>query len=85
MSKIDTAKVIDFLNNKWGGQTCPMCRKGNWSVSEDIFEMRKFNNGNLVIGGPEAKIIPLVPITCSNCGKVVFVNAIVAGLISNNA
>lgn len=80
MSKIDSNKVITFLQDKWKGRTCPMCQNGNWSVSEQIFEIREFHDGNLALGG---SIFPVIPITCSNCGNVFFVNAIVAGLIKN--
>ena len=83
MSKIDRDKLIRFLQEKWQGRTCPMCQHGNWNVSEQVFEMREFNDGNLRLGG-NSSILPLIPVTCSKCGNTIFVNAIVAGLVKNN-
>lgn len=60
-----------------------MCQSGNWSVSSEVFELREFNGGNLVISG-NSSIIPIIPITCSNCGNIIYINAILAGIIGNN-
>lgn len=83
MAKIDYSKVINFIQTKWHNKMCPMCQNSNWSVSDQVFEMREFNGGNLVISG-DSSIIPVIPITCSNCGNIIFVNAILAGLVKNN-
>lgn len=45
-----------------------------------IFELREFNDGNFVLG-PNSAITPVIPVTCSNCGNTVFVNALIAGLL----
>jgi len=77
--KVDSEKIINHLKTKWGGRPCQMCGIGSWNVSDSIFELREFNAGNMVLGnGP---LIPVVPITCDNCGNTVFINAIKAGLI----
>ena len=34
----------------------------------------------MVIGG--SALVPVVPITCGNCGNTVLINAIVAGLVN---
>ena len=81
MSKYNQPQVIDFLNEKWKGKGCPMCGRRSLSLSENIFEIREFNDGNFVVGG---QIIPLIPITCSNCGHTIFVNAIVVGAVERN-
>jgi len=80
--KIDSEKLLSHLKSKWQGRSCQMCGTGNWNVSDSIFELREYNQGNLVIGG--GPIIPVVPITCDNCGNTVFINAIKAGLIEQN-
>lgn len=80
--KIDNDKIIAHLNSKWEGRNCQMCETGKWSVSDSIFELREYNQGNMVIGsGP---IIPIVPVICENCGNTILVNAIKAGLIEPN-
>lgn len=80
MTDSKSEKIIKHLSDKWKGRSCPMCGAGNWNVSDKVFEIREFHDGNLVLGsGP---IIPLVPVTCDNCGNVILVNAIVAGSVS---
>jgi hypothetical protein len=78
MAKIDAKKLIQHLTTKWHGRTCPICTVGSWNVQDSSFELREFNGGNMVIGGP---IIPVVPVICSNCGNTVLINAIMAGLV----
>jgi predicted nucleic-acid-binding Zn-ribbon protein len=79
MSDVKSEKFIDYLKTKWRGQKCPMCGTGNWNVSDKVFELREFHDGNVVIGnGP---IVPIVPVTCDNCGNTVLVNAIVSGAV----
>jgi predicted nucleic-acid-binding Zn-ribbon protein len=82
MSKFDTKKFITFITEKWGGKSCPMCGKGPWSVQEKVFQLTEFHDGNMVIGGP---LMPLVPVTCNNCGYTVVVNAIIAGAVTTPA
>ena len=81
MSKVESADVIKFLNDKWKGVACPLCGGLEWSVSDRIFEMREYNGGNLVIGGANAMITPVIPVTCSNCGNTVLINALAAGVL----
>lgn len=80
--KVDSNKLISHLKLKWQGRPCQMCGTGDWTVSDSIFELREYNLGNLVIGG--GPIVPVVPITCDNCGNTLFINAIKAELIDTN-
>lgn len=82
MAKYNKQKFVDFLNQKWNGHDCPVCGGGPWNVSDDIFEIRDYNNGNLVIGG--GPIIPVIPVTCMNCGNTIFINAILAGVVKRD-
>lgn len=78
MSNIDSEKLIQHLKTKWAGRNCPLCNKGNWNVSDKVYELREFHGGNLIIGG--TPIVPVLPVTCDNCGNTILVNSIVAGL-----
>jgi hypothetical protein len=80
MTKIDGTRLIEHLRQKWMGRPCPMCGVGNWNVQDTTFELREFNEGNLIVGG--GPIIPIVPVICSNCGNTVLVNALSAGLVT---
>lgn len=59
----------------WGGN--------NWNIEDKIFELREFNNGNLILGGGNSSIIPLLAITCTQCGNTQFLNALMCGAIDN--
>lgn len=79
MTEIDIQKLIKFLKDKWGSVECPLCHSNRWTVQNRVFELREFHRGGMVIGsGP---IVPVVPITCENCGNTVLVNAIIAGVV----
>lgn len=81
MNKINGQELINYLNDKWHGARCPLCGEGNWSVTDKVFELREFNDGNFVLGGPNSAITPVIPVTCANCGNTVFINALVTGLL----
>ncbi|MBT5492061.1 hypothetical protein HOK00_07455 [bacterium] len=74
-------EVIKFLGEKWKTTECPMCKDTSWSISENIFELREYSDGNLIIGN--VPIVPIVPVTCNNCGNTIMINAIVANITSN--
>ena len=46
-----------------------------------VFELREFHQGSLALGTP---IMPLVPVTCENCGNVVLISAVKAGALESN-
>ena len=81
MKKIDTQEIIDFIHDRWRNSLCPMCGGDEWSISDKVFELREFNEGNIVLGGPNSAITPVIPVTCRNCGNTVFINALVAELL----
>ncbi len=82
MADVKSDKLIKHLSDKWKGKACPMCGTGNWNVSDKVFELREYQDGNMVIGN--VPIVPIIPVTCDNCGNAVMVNAIIAGAISND-
>ncbi|NQT96572.1 MAG: hypothetical protein HQ562_02405 [Candidatus Marinimicrobia bacterium] len=79
MGNINPQQVIEHLQSKWGESKCPLCNSGKWSVSDNIYELRQYNKGKLVIG--KIPIVPVIPITCDNCGNTILVNAIIVKAI----
>jgi hypothetical protein len=61
---------------------CISCQGNDWTVTTNVFELREFEGGNLVIGGASL-ILPVIPLTCNTCGLILFFNAINLGLIEN--
>ena len=81
MDKKDSEKLIQLLKSKWQEQQpCPMCKKGEWSVQDKIFELREFRKEGLNVGSP---IMPVIPITCLNCGNTVLINALVSKILES--
>lgn len=73
-------KMVDYLQEKWVPPTiCPICRQNNWNVSAEVYEIREFQGGAMIIGGMSV-IAPLFPVTCNNCGNTVLFNALIAKL-----
>ena len=59
---------------------CPACQqRGTLSVMPTLMELREFHGGDFVIGG--SPIVPLVVLTCNNCGNTILINALVVGLL----
>ena len=74
MNKPSSQEVIDFLNSRWGSAPCPMCNGRRWTVSDKVFELREFNDGNIVVGGPNSSVTPIIPIVCEYCGNTLFIS-----------
>lgn len=80
MKKLDAQKIIEHLNNKWINKNCMVCGNNKWTVSDKIYELREYQDGNIVVGG--SNIVPVVPIVCSNCGNTIFINPLIADAVS---
>lgn len=74
-------KLASFIKSNWKSSTCFCCRSNNWNVAQEVFQVTEFSQGNFIIGGP---VIPLIPITCNQCGNTILLNALVAGIVSPN-
>lgn len=79
MANYNTDNLLKHLNDRWQGAKCPLCQSGKWNVSDNVFELRQFNQGNLIMGN--VPIVPIIPVTCSNCGNTVLINALIAKAI----
>ena len=76
-------KLAKWLSQKWKGDiSCPVCKKNNWVLYDQLWELRQFKKGGIVVGGP---IIPLAIITCNNCGHTMHFNAIKIGLTTTDS
>lgn len=81
MEKPTGQDIVKYVNDKWTNPICPMCGSRSWNVTDKIFELREFNDGNIVLGGPNSALLPVIPVTCENCGNTIFINALASGLI----
>jgi len=73
-------KLLEHLRGQWKTPyKCPVCGNNNWNISQEVFELRGFNKGGLVVGGG-SPVFPVVPVVCLVCGHVIFFNALAAGV-----
>lgn len=79
LNKEQQEKAINYLNNKWHEKICPICKGTNWDIHPELYELRQFNGGNMVLGGP---LIPMLVIECTNCGNTISINAMRAGIVN---
>lgn len=55
-----------------------MCGVGPWEVQEVVFGLTAFTPGYIQ---PQLPSLPLVPITCRNCGYTALINAKSTGIL----
>ena len=80
MLQFDKNHFEQHLNEKWVNKVCPICYSNNWIYDEAILTpLGVGNHAEILIGG---KIVPLIAVTCINCGNTVFINAKVANSLS---
>jgi len=75
----DSKRLLDILTKKWKTKECSMCGDKAWHFGKNVFELRKYERGGMVFGG--VPIIPVIPVTCNNCGNTVLVNALVTKMV----
>ena len=77
LDKLNSEEAVKWLDKKWAGdRKCPICSQKNWKIGDPL-ETRKFTGGGLNIGAP---LYVFFPVTCTNCGNTVFINAVSAEL-----
>jgi len=72
-------KLVAYVQSKWKAPyRCASCEANQWSVPDELFQLMQYTPGSIAIGGP---VIPFAPVTCTNCGNTILINAIIAGLV----
>ena len=66
----------------WKNPPCSICQSQSWNLADIVFELREFNQGNMVVGAP---VMPVIAITCNKCGNTLLLNAIVLELLPKDA
>jgi len=75
----DTKRFEAFIKDKWGpNRKCPYCGEGKWSISATCGELDELT---LEEGQSAKKYLPVVPVTCENCGNTVLVHPAKSGAV----
>lgn len=76
MIKVDYDKLQHELSQKLS--RCPICGQNDFFMDNNIVSPMNINDGNVNIG---KSLMPLVTLTCKNCGHTMFFNAKVLGCL----
>lgn len=71
-------KRLDSYLERISGSVCPLCGTNHWEISDKVFQVIEFDYKGILLNGAS---LPIVPLTCSNCGNTYFINALMAKLI----
>ena len=76
--------VTEYMNYKWregDNYKCPLCDCKTWVIGDLIFGLHEDQSqrGGFISGGGN-QILPIIPITCKNCGNTIFINAKISGI-----
>ena len=83
MFKLNQEKFLGEINRRWTNKNCPMCSQNRWNVDTNMVTAIKLSEeGGIELGG---QVMPLVAVTCMNCGNVMFVNPLVIQCIDENS
>jgi hypothetical protein len=81
LSDAQRTQIALALRNKGLGQhgRCSLCNHNGWTLAAGfvMLSLQASPSAGLVIGGPS---LPLVALTCDNCGHTLLVNIKVLGL-----
>lgn len=74
-----TARIDKWLQEKWGlpGPKCSQCATTDWRLANPGILTLCDTKGNMLLGTG----FPAIVMICANCGNMVLVNAVMAGII----
>jgi len=76
---INAEKAGKYLEEKWGAATCPMCKCDKLVLSLPVYEINEYG---VPAEAHRTAVMPLIAVMCDNCGLVLHVNAIAAGIVN---
>jgi len=66
--------TLENLENKWPKKyrVCPICKNRNFVMTENVYQISRYFPHKLVQG----PMVPLIVVTCTNCGYTYLFNAL---------
>lgn len=65
MHRITPTDIEEWLNKKWSSSRCTACNSNDWSIDNSAYE---------ITSGVSNRCIPVIVVSCRNCGTIVFIN-----------
>ena len=72
-------KLKKWLDEKWINRKCPACDHGDWEASTIVTQIPLFVYSDTFDSGRK---LPIIHVTCQNCGYTMLFSAIRMGLVS---
>ena len=63
--------IVDHIQLRWKDIPCPMCKSNSWVVYDREYKLVEFNKKSSTNG---KAMVPVVPVSCKNCGNTLLVN-----------
>jgi predicted nucleic-acid-binding Zn-ribbon protein len=82
MDKIDVSTAKQFIKTKAKGTSnpCPLCKVRDWGITDTVFALIELYQ-NHILDVRAGAYLPVIPITCNNCGITMLISAVKAGII----
>lgn len=71
-------ELLNKLSEKWNNAQCPYCGSKHWTVDPNIMTLSPTYSRPHKEG---IELLPVVAVTCQECGNTVLVNAVVLGCL----
>ena len=69
-------EIGQWLREKWDHGNCPVCHTNGWQFGP-LLEVAAYDPKV----GPSRAVMPTFAVTCTNCGYLVWFNALAAGIV----
>ena len=79
LTEADRGEIQRWMNDHQ--MNCPGCRARELSMADYLVGIPPIVNGQLQTSGQSISVSPLIPLTCSQCGFVVHLNAKTVGIL----
>jgi len=79
LTKEQIEAIVSHLGAKFPDSKCPVCDKNTWDLQRRVFQFTEC--ASLIMGGAA---IPAVVVVCKNCGNMLFLNAILLGIVERD-
>ena len=76
LTETERNKVQSWFKSKGVTYICEACKRTDWEIGY-LVSAPIFSNGVTTLGGP---VLPMVPVSCKNCGFIRLFSAILLGL-----
>lgn len=80
--RVPEEDIVALLRSKFpnGLPPCGLCGADQWLFDDVLYEVRESQTQHL-FSRADAKVFPLILITCSNCGNSHMLNALVTKIV----